>query len=242
MISIQDASLQYGSHCIYRHLNLHIPAKQWVAILGPSGIGKSSLLKSLANLKVDKQISSASITVSNGLPLASQIAYMAQSDALLPWYNVWHNAILSYKLNPKAYHFDHFQQQARLLLTAVGLDHALTLYPKQLSGGMRQRVALVRTLLTEKSIILMDEPFSALDAITRLKLQQLTCRLLQDKTVIFITHDPQEAVRLADQVYLMQGQPAQLEKIASISQAKPRDCYQQPLLSIEKAIYQRLSA
>ena len=94
--------------------------------------------------------------------------------------------------------------------------------PDQLSGGMRQRVALARTLMQDKPVVLMDEPFSALDAVTRHKLQSLACELLRDKTVVLITHDPQEAVRLADNLYVLQGTPASAQSLSVPLTSTPR--------------------
>ena len=162
------------------------------------------------------------LATSDELPLTDRIAYMAQQDLLLPWLSVIDNVCLSHRFqNPVS---DKAQQtnQALELLAAVGLaDHASTM-PDQLSGGMRQRVALARTLMQDKPVVLMDEPFSALDALTRHKLQSLACELLRDKTVVLITHDPQEAVRLADNLYVLQGTPANAQSLSVPNTATPR--------------------
>ena len=105
----------------------------------------------------------------------------------------------------------------------MGLGSKYNSLPGQLSSGMRQRVALARTLMQERPVVLMDEPFSALDAVTRYRLQNLSCQLLQDKTVVLITHDPQEAIRLANQLYIMQGRPAFAELLATPASGTPRN-------------------
>src|SRR3990167_3228776 len=115
------------------------------------------------------------------------------------------------------------------------------LYPHQLSGGMRQRVALVRTLMEEKPIILMDEPFSALDAITRYKLQALAVDLLKEKTVFFITHDPSEALRLAHIIYIMQGRPAFLKPVAHLSSAIPRELTDPETSKLQTDLFHQLA-
>jgi putative hydroxymethylpyrimidine transport system ATP-binding protein len=113
--------------------------------------------------------------------------------------------------------------KAKNLLDLVGLKNAISLYPNQLSGGMRQRVALARTLFEDKPVVLMDEPFSALDTITRIKLQTLASDLLKNRTILFVTHDPLEALRLADHIYIMAGQPASVHAPLMLSSSTPRD-------------------
>jgi putative hydroxymethylpyrimidine transport system ATP-binding protein len=155
---------------------------------------------------------SGTITTSSHLPLNRQISFMAQQDLLLPWLTTFANVTISLKLRR------HTKKEtarklalAATLLNQAGLQAAHELYPHQLSGGMRQRAALVRTLMEEQPIVLMDEPFSALDAITRYQLQDVATSMLQDKTVVFITHDPGEALRMADEIYLLHGNPASLQ-------------------------------
>jgi putative hydroxymethylpyrimidine transport system ATP-binding protein len=240
-ITIENASLSYASKLIFNQINLHIPAGQWLALLGPSGVGKSSLLRLIAGLTTPQEQSQARLSVSNGIPLHEQIAYMAQTDLLLPWMNVLDNATLGMKLRNQSINRQQNIERAKSLLTHVGLEHVLHHYPQQLSGGMRQRVALVRTLMEDKPIVLMDEPFSALDAITRYKLQALSAELLKHKTVLFITHDPTEALRLANEIYLMQGMPARLKSIASLSSAVPRSLTDPQLISLQALLFDELS-
>lgn len=228
---------------IFSQLSFTIPPNEWVAILGASGVGKSSLIRLLAGLR-DKQMSvSGTIETSNHIDLSNQTAYMAQQDLLLPWLTAIDNAMLPVILcrNSKRQR----QEKRKLaisLLDLVGLAKDIDLYPHQLSGGMRQRVALVRTLLQDKPIVLMDEPFSALDAITRHQLQELAHRLLSGKTVIFITHDTQEALRLADKIYLMQGQPASISMITKPDTPTPRDIYHPDNIHLQKKIFSQLTS
>jgi len=165
---------------------------------------------------------------------------MAQSDLLLPWLTVLDNVLLKLKLRPIANHAQEITR-AKHLLKKVGLENFMHFYPKELSGGMRQRVALVRTLMEDHPIILMDEPFSALDAITRYKLQALTVSLLKNKTVIFITHDPLEALRLANEIYILQGTPATLKKVVHLQSATPREFDDPIVLEWQSTLYQSLS-
>ncbi|SRR5579883_317593 len=240
-IHIKNAFLAYGEKIIFSDLQLDLPAGQWIGLLGPSGVGKSSLLRMIAGLTTTQEISHSEIYASNHLPVNQQIAYMAQTDLLLPWLTVLENAVLKLKLG------SHKQRQeeinrASALLEKVGLTNALHLYPQQLSGGMRQRVALVRTLMENKPVILMDEPFSALDAITRYKLQALAADLLRDKTVLFITHDPMEALRLAHVIYVMQGSPAVVKSVAMLSSGTPRELTEPQLVELQALLFRELAA
>ena len=132
-------------------------------------------------------------------------------------------------------------EQAISLLQKVGLKHALHLYPHQLSGGMRQRVALVRTLMENKPVILMDEPFSALDAITRYQLQDLASELLQNKTVLFVTHDPNEALKLSHEIFIMQGRPATLKSIITLTSKIPRELFDEKMIKLQSSLFHELT-
>ncbi|MFT6654700.1 MAG: putative hydroxymethylpyrimidine transport system ATP-binding protein [Marinomonas primoryensis] len=225
-ITITQGYLRYldSTTPTLNHLNMTIPAGQWTCVLGRSGCGKTSLLRYLAGL-LDQQIEwSGELQIEPAnRALKDQIAYMAQQDLLMPWLSVLDNVLLSSKFGARGDSVAHDQKvQALALLEKVGLaDHANRL-PQQLSGGMRQRVALARTLMQNKPVVLMDEPFSALDAVTRYRLQDLACTLLQDKTVVLITHDPQEAIRLAHHIYIMQGSPSTTAFLTTLESSTPR--------------------
>lgn len=229
-IKLINASLNYGTKIIYAHLDLSIMAGDWVGLLGPSGIGKSSLLRTIAGLIP-------------GYPHSNlDIAYMGQTDLLLPWLKVIDNATLNLKLRSHTRAEQKIlREKAIMLLEQVGLGASLNDYPATLSGGMRQRVALVRTLLENKPIILMDEPFSALDAITRHKLQHLAVTLLTGKTVFFITHEPTEALRIANKIYIMQGTPATLKCVAHLSSETPRSLLDPELIKLQAQLFEELS-
>ncbi|MFQ3186807.1 MAG: putative hydroxymethylpyrimidine transport system ATP-binding protein [Marinomonas primoryensis] len=225
-ITITQGYLRYldSTTPTLNHLNMTIPAGQWTCVLGRSGCGKTSLLRYLAGL-LDQQIEwSGELQIEPAnRALKDQIAYMAQQDLLMPWLSVLDNVLLSSKFGARGDSVAHDQKvQALALLEKVGLaDHANRL-PQQLSGGMRQRVALARTLMQNKPVVLMDEPFSALDAVTRYRLQDLACTLLQNKTVVLITHDPQEAIRLAHHIYIMQGNPSTAAFLTMLESSTPR--------------------
>lgn len=222
-IQINHLTLEYQHHLLFNNFSLRLPAASWTCLLGASGVGKSTLLKLLAGLPtgVDQPIAPGVIAAEDGLPLSGRVAYMAQQDLLMPWLTALENCLIGYRLRGQAVSLAE-RTHVLDLLKAVGLQQAADLHVAQLSGGMRQRVALVRTLLEDRPIVLMDEPFSALDVITRLKLQDLAAELLIGKTVLFVTHDPLEALRLADHIGVLQGAPAQLNEMLIIESSRPR--------------------
>ncbi|MDP2499267.1 hydrogenase expression protein [Vibrio splendidus] len=223
-VQLSNATLRYrdSEHATLSGLSLSLNAGKWTVLLGRSGCGKTTVLRYLAGLLDDKVEWQGTLATSDELPLTDRIAYMAQQDLLLPWLSVIDNVCLSHRFQNPVSDKEQQTNQALELLAAVGLaDHASTM-PDQLSGGMRQRVALARTLMQDKPVVLMDEPFSALDAVTRHKLQSLACELLRDKTVVLITHDPQEAVRLADNLYVLKGTPANAQSLSVPNTLTPR--------------------
>lgn len=216
-IIIKNAYLAYQKTVIFNQLNMTISAGKCTCLLGPSGVGKSTLLRIIADLIINDGNTHFHGTVTSHYP----IAYMAQTDLLMPWLTVLDNTLLSFRLQNQLN--SEKKERAIQLLQQVGLTDAIQQYPQALSGGMRQRVALVRTFIQEKDVILMDEPFSALDAITRLQLQTLATTLFKNRTVLFITHDPIEALRIADEIYILSGQPAVLTSPFTLNSETPRD-------------------
>jgi len=234
-ISLQNIKLQWQQAPVFENFYANFIYQQWTCILGTSGVGKSSLLQIIAGLLKP--------TLGTVTPaLNHQIAYMAQEDLLMPWLSVLDNVLLGYCLRGEKSKNNHnINTKARELLTKVGLEHAIKLKPQQLSGGMRQRVALARTLIEDRPIVLMDEPFGALDTITRLKLQTLAAELLKNHTVIMVTHDPLEALRLAHRIYILQGSPAQLEPALIIPGEPIRDPSNPDVLKLQAELLQLFS-
>ncbi len=191
-------TVYFDGHCLFENLVFDLAASRWTCLLGPSGVGKSTLLKLLAGLVPEARFVGR-IEADDGHSLSERISYMAQSDLLFPWLDIQQNIMLGQRL--RAQKLD--GERARQLIEQVGLQAHSRKRPHQLSGGMRQRVALARTLMEDTPVVLLDEPFSALDARTRAEMQDLAFDVLKGKTVLLVTHDPAEAVRLSHHLYLM---------------------------------------
>ena len=174
-------------------------------------------------------------------PLEDAVVYMAQTDLLLPWAKVLDNVMIGRKLRREQI-LTAEREKALQLLNQVGLRDVATELPAALSGGMRQRVALARTLFEDRPVILMDEPFSALDAITRRNLQQETVTHLAGKTVLLVTHDPMEALRVGHEIYVLTGTPAQLSKKIIPDGAPPRHEGSDGIWDLYQDLLDRLSS
>lgn len=184
---------------LFAPLTLDMPAQQWTCLLGPSGVGKSTVLRLIAGLETYVDFD-GDITASDNQSLTDRVAYMAQSDLLFPWLSVADNVGIGARLRGEKPN----TERAVEMIARVGLSDHTNKKPAALSGGQRQRVALARTLMENRPVILLDEPFSALDAKTRAEMQELAAELLTGRTVLLVTHDPAEAARLAHSGYVMQ--------------------------------------
>lgn len=236
-VHLRGVGLRYQATTVFEDLDLVLPGGRTTCLLGPSGIGKSSLLRLIAGLAFGAE---GVAEDEHGQSLAGRVSYLAQQDLLLPWRSVLGNVLLGPDLRGEG-RGAALIAAARDLLARVGLAGCETLRPAQLSGGMRQRVALARTLMENRAIVLMDEPFSALDAITRFELQALAAELLRGRTVLLVTHDPLEALRLGHQVRVMAGVPARLERALEPAGAPPRNPGDPALLAQQAQLLESLS-
>lgn len=203
---------------LFHNLSLTVAAGEWTCLLGPSGVGKSTLLRILAGLSTGGTFD-GKMSASDGQPIQSRIAYMAQTDLIAPWLNV--TDAVSFGARLRGERPD--QTRANALIEQVGLSEHRHKRRKELSGGMRQRVALARTLMEDRPIALLDEPFSALDARTRADMQELAFQSLRGRTVLLVTHDPLEAARLGSQIYLMRGQKLERMETPEGQPVRPAD-------------------
>jgi putative hydroxymethylpyrimidine transport system ATP-binding protein len=239
-VSVREVRLAFRGQPLFAGLDLTLEAGQWTCLLGPSGVGKSSLLRLIAGLAPPD--ASASILCSDGAPLRGRAAYMAQQDLLLPWLTALGNVMLGPRLRRERTHHPATIERARSLLAQVGLAGKERRRPAELSGGERQRVALARTLMEDRPVVLMDEPFSALDAVTRYRLQALAAELLAGRTVLLVTHDPLEALRLGHRIHVMSGRPARLDEPLEPAGLPPRDAREGRLLQLQGELLSRLVA
>lgn len=229
-IVIEDLHVSHGAQPLFSGLYQAFSSGLWHVIVGRSGCGKTTLLNAIAGLIPYR----GSIHSGQGATLSQQIAWMGQRDQLLPWLSVAGNIRLGYRLRGEP------TPEMANMIDELSIGELTTRYPHQLSGGQRQRVALARTLLEQRDIILLDEPFSALDAITRHQLQTLAARLLKHKTVVMITHDPSEALRLADRLYLMRDCPATLTPLPLPNGGAPRALDHPDLAAHSEMLYRAL--
>jgi NitT/TauT family transport system ATP-binding protein len=230
-IEVEDVSLRFGASCNSMNSNLalsgvsfQVPQGEFVAIIGPSGCGKSTLLRTVSGLlSVTQGVVKIDGHIVTQVPQG--MGFLFQSHALLPWKTALENvaigAILAGKSPSEAF------QLAENLLVEIGLGAALHKYPSELSGGMNKRVALTRTMAYNPTVFLLDEPFSALDAQTRIFVGNRFLRILEKlgQTVLIVTHDIDEAVAMADRVLVMTASPGRIAADFSIDIPRPRDYY-----------------
>ncbi|MDQ6526502.1 ABC transporter ATP-binding protein [Nocardioides sp. LHD-245] len=227
-LSVRNLSLSYRTNKV-RHLaldgiNLDLAEREFVAIVGPSGCGKSTLLKIIAGL-ADHTAGEIYLDGQNlgDASVPPGVGMVFQNDALLPWRSVKENVRLPLVINgvPASEQRDRVAE----LLTMVNLDGYADYYPRQLSGGMRKRVALARTLAYDPSLYLMDEPFGPLDAQTRVRIGGEFLKIWErvGKSVLFVTHDVEEAIALADRVVVMTAGPGKIKAEHRVPIPRPRD-------------------
>ena len=222
LLELRDVGKTFGETVALEPTSLKIAEGSFVAIVGPSGCGKSTMFNVIAGLlKPD----SGEVRVSDELVTGAtgHVGYMLQKDLLVPWRTVEDNITMAARLTRRVTNED--RAEARRVAQQYGLGDFLRHYPSALSGGMRQRVAFMRTLVTHQSLLLLDEPFGALDAQTRLEMQQWLLQVWKDtdRTVLFITHDVDESIFLSDRVLVMSPRPGRIVADLANPLGRPRD-------------------
>lgn len=224
-LSLQDVSIRYGggstAKTAIEGLSLEVPPGEFVCLLGASGCGKSTVLNSLAGFIKPSE----GRILLDGSPVGGPGAdrgVVFQEHSLFPWKTALDNVAFGLKM--QGADGDRRRARARELLDMVGLAGEADSYPKELSGGMRQRVAIARTLAPEPEVLLMDEPFGALDAQTRSRLQELLTKIWRElgTTVVFVTHDIDEALYLGDRIVVLGGRPSTIMRELRVDVERPR--------------------
>jgi ABC-type nitrate/sulfonate/bicarbonate transport system ATPase subunit len=220
-LSLRAVNKSFGNLAVLGDLTLDVAEGEFVSILGPSGAGKSTLFQILTGATRQD----GGTVAFDGQPLANsrdKFAFMPQRDALMPWRRIIDNATLGLEVQgmPRA----EARQRVLPLFEQFGLNGFERHYPKQLSGGMRQRVALLRTVVQQRKMLLLDEPFGALDALTRASMQRWLEQMWERYrwTALLITHDIREAIFLSDRIYVLSARPARIVKEIKVPLPRPR--------------------
>ncbi|MEL6407921.1 MAG: ABC transporter ATP-binding protein [Chloroflexota bacterium] len=239
-LSVNAVQHRYGNLQVISEMSLSVADGEFVALVGPSGSGKSTLLKLVAGLE---QPTAGTIALDGTVTKnrLGQAAYMPQSDTLLQWRRVLDNVVLGREI--QGGNLYGAKKQARSLLAEFGLGDFVMAYPAELSGGMRQRVALLRTMIMDCPLVLLDEPLSALDAFTRAELQDwlLSVRERLAHTVVLVTHDIEEAVYLADRIIVLSQRPGRIVADIPITLDFPRQrdsaSFHEQVVAVRSHIY-----
>lgn len=228
-LSLDKFSLRFGQVSVLRDVSVEVRSEEFVSIVGPSGCGKSTLLNAMSWFLPAEVAQIGGLISLNGRKISSladwdgKLGYVFQRDALLPWRTVMQN--IEVGLEIRGVPREERQRRAEELITMVGLREFADFYPHKISGGMRQRTSLARTLAYDPQIIFMDEPFGALDAHTRMGLQRDVTEIWQKnrKTILLVTHDLAEAIIMAQRVVILSNRPARVIGVFEIPFAYPRD-------------------
>jgi NitT/TauT family transport system ATP-binding protein len=212
-LRVAEGCVSFGAVEVFRHLSLEISRGEFVAVVGPSGCGKTTLLNLLSGF----------LKPSSGSVLCSgRVRMVYQHDSLFPWQTAAQNIALGLRdlsSEPER------ERELKRMLRLISLEEFAGHYPHQLSGGMRQRVELARALAGDTDILLLDEPFSSLDYLTRLRLRRELARMLEElpRTVVLVTHDIEEAAQLADRILVFSDRPARICRELHVSLGRPRE-------------------
>lgn len=245
MVKLEAKHLSYSFQTkqkqipVLNEINFTVETGQIVALLGPSGCGKSTLFNIISGL-LAPQIGEIYLNGNSISGNIGEFGYMQQKDLLLQWRTVLKNVLIGPEIQKES--LAEVETEAHELLEQLGLQGFANSYPNQLSGGMRQRVALIRTLLFRKDILLLDEPFGALDAMTRTVMQSVLLDIWWQgkQTILLITHDIEEALILADKIYLLTARPATIKAEIFVPISRPRDITAKDLIDLKSSLYAQL--
>lgn len=223
-----------GRICVLDRVSIAIPQGNWATVIGPSGCGKTTLLKILAGVLAPDS-GKILLDVEEVNP-RGKLAYMPQSDTLLPWRTALENAILAARIDGRSH--QESRAEARNLFVRFGLAGFENRYPTELSGGMRQRLALVRTFLAHRGVLLLDEPLGSLDALTRTSMQEWLRSVWEElgKSILLVTHDVEEAILLSDRIYLFSSRPAHVRRVFSVALSHPRARTAEAVVALKREI------
>jgi NitT/TauT family transport system ATP-binding protein len=246
IIAFEDVDVAFGGEQIYDRLSFDVRRGEFVCILGPSGCGKSTSLRIIGGLL---DVNAGRVTVDRRAPQDawSDLAFVFQSPRLAPWRSALDNVLLGSQLRFGAGDKEQRKARAAALLGLVGLAGDAHKFPSMLSGGERQRVAIARALAVDPKIILMDEPFSALDPNMRARMRVEMERIWLEtgKTVVFVTHDIDEALQLADRIVVLSNKPTRVLEIIDLKTPRPRppggndlDTHRRQLLNLFRSLEQ----
>lgn len=214
-LEVKNVSHHFDGLVAVENIHLYVKEKEFVAIIGPSGCGKSSILNIIAGLLVPSE---GEVFVDNKAVtgIAGKVSYMNQKDLLLPWKKIIDNVALPYRV--KGMKKKDAREKVKEFFNTFSLEGFEKHYPNQLSGGMRQRAALMRTYMCEKDMMLLDEPFGGLDAITKIQMQDWLKKVMNklNRAVLLITHDIDEAIYLSDRIYVMSKRPGKIKAEISV--------------------------
>jgi NitT/TauT family transport system ATP-binding protein len=234
-LTVKDIYMNYhspkGSTEALKDICLSVKEGEFLSIVGPSGCGKTTLLNIIAGL-IKPSYGNIYIDNEKITSASAKMGYMFQRDQLFEWSTVWDNITLGIKIQHKS--IDLYKNKITSLLKNYGLIDFVNYYPEELSGGMRQKVALIRTLALSPEVLLLDEPFSALDYQTRLNISDEIFKILkkEGKTVIMVTHDIAEAISMSNRILVLSNRPARVKKIFDItfdqSYTSPLKCREDP--------------
>ena len=219
MLELRHVSKSFGNKQVLQEISLHVANGEFVSVIGPSGSGKSTMFRLIGGLLEpdagEIYLSGENITNKRGF-----ISYMPQQASLFPWRTIIENVLVGQELQGKKDY-----ERAEAMLERAGLGDVIHAYPHELSGGMKQRVAFIRALLRPQSLMLLDEPFSALDEFTRTDMQKWLLSIWEDdeQSILFITHNIDEALFLSDKIIILSVNPAEIKEVIEVPFKRPRD-------------------